>query len=82
MIPLEQYNKEIPSLTEKIQWLKERLALLTKHIFGQRAKKFIDTQPSEQLLFEGFDKLRTPEPTKRLQDHLQDHLYVHNQTIN
>lgn len=55
-IPLEQHNKEVASLTEKVEFLEEQLAWFQRQVFGQKAEKFVDPQ-SSQLYFEGFENL-------------------------
>ena len=63
-ISLEQYTKEISVLKNEneifrneINFLKEQIEWFKRQIFGQKADTFIDTQNSQQLVFEGFDKL-------------------------
>src|SRR6478752_3760069 len=64
IISLEQYTKEISDLKNEngifrneIAFLKEQIEWFKKQLFGQKADKFVETQNSQQLVFEGFDKL-------------------------
>lgn len=68
-IPLEQHarevlnlKKEIETSNNEIKFLNEQINWFKKQLFGQKAEKFIDTQNSEQLVFENFDKLATVLP--------------------
>jgi transposase len=63
-ISLEQYTHEISTLKNEnesfknqIKFLNEQIEWFKRQLFGQKADKFIDTQNSQQLYFEGFDKL-------------------------
>lgn len=61
-ISLEQHNKEVSSLKSRFDFLKEQLEWFKRQLFGQKADKYVDTQNSEQLFFEGFDKLAAVPP--------------------
>jgi len=65
VISIEQHNKEISSLTEKISFLEEQLNWFKRQLFGQKADKFVDSQKGEQLSFEGFDKLVPTTPDEK-----------------
>ncbi len=63
-ISLEQHNQEISVLKNEneifrneLAFLKEQIEWFKKQLFGQKAEKFVDTRNSQQLAFEGFDKL-------------------------
>jgi len=65
-ISLEQYTQEVTALQGEIKYLKEQLEWFKKQLFGQKADKFIDTQNSQQLNFEGFEKLPIQEEEKKV----------------
>lgn len=63
-ISLEQHTKEISVIKNEneifrneVAFLKEQIEWFKKQLFGQKADKFVETQNSQQLVFEGFDKL-------------------------
>jgi transposase len=64
-IPLEQHTQEVNALQDQINYLNEQLAWFKRQVFGQKADKFVDTQNSDQLNFEGFDKLPSREEEKK-----------------
>lgn len=70
-IPLEQYiteaaqwNKTFESLSNEVKLLKEQLEWFKRQLFGQKAEKFVDAGNTEQLCFDGFDKL-VPAPIEK-----------------
>jgi transposase len=72
-IPLEQHLEElsqkenlVESLTEKVNDLEEQLAWFQRQIFGQKIDKYKPLHSEEQLCFEGFDKLISVPPEKKV----------------
>lgn len=72
-IPLEQYLAEVSrwketyeSLNKEVGYLKEQLEWFKKQLFGKKAEKFVDSKNEEQLCFEGYDKLATVAPEKKV----------------
>lgn len=57
LMTLQEYIKENANLKNENSYLKEQLNWFKKQIFGQKAEKFVDTSSSQQLYFEGFDKI-------------------------
>jgi Transposase C of IS166 homeodomain len=72
-VPLEQHLAEVSrwketyeSLDKEVGYLKEQLEWFKKQLFGKKAEKFVDTRNEEQLCFEGYDKLATVAPEKKI----------------
>ena len=65
-ISLEQYTQEVSALKNENNFLKEQLEWFKRQLFGQKADKFVDTQNSEQLFFDGFDQLASVPPEKKI----------------
>jgi transposase len=65
-ISLEQHLNEVSLLRDEIKFLNEQLDWFKRQIFGQKADKFVDTQNGQQLCFEGFDKLISVPPEKKI----------------
>ena len=63
---MSQFKKTVESLNSEIQFLKEQLEWFKRQIFGQKAEKFVDTKNEEQLYFDGFDKLVSVPPEKKI----------------
>lgn len=61
---VEKLGQMLAKANEQLEWFK-------RQIFGQKAERVIDTQNSEQLCFEGFDKLAPvlPEEKKLIPAH-------------
>lgn len=70
-IPLEQYTKEVSILENEVKFLREQVEWFKKQLFGQKADKFVDPRKSQQLYFEGFDKLAiaSPEEKQKIPEH-------------
>lgn len=65
-ISLEQYTKEISTLKNENNFLKEQLEWFKKQLFGQKSDKYVGSQNSAQLFFEGFDKLSAVPTEKKI----------------
>ncbi len=61
-----QWQKTEESLNGKIAYLEEQIEWFKRQIFGQKAEKFVDKKNEEQLCFEGFDKLTSTPPPKKI----------------
>ncbi|NBX70045.1 MAG: IS66 family transposase [Proteobacteria bacterium] len=68
-ITLEDCIKENALLKDEISYLKEQLDWFKKQLFGSKAEKFVDTTESNQLYFEGFDKIVPLEEKQRVEGH-------------
>ena len=65
-ISLEQHTQETTALKNEIQFLREQLEWFKRQVFGQKVDKFVDPKNSQQLCFEGFDKLVPLPPEKKV----------------
>ena len=52
-------DEKIIHLDQKVQYLEEQLAWFKRQIFGKRSERIVNDLNSQQLMFEGFENLKT-----------------------